>query len=200
MIHLGMCLSYNSSQNVRGSLLGDFLEVSFFLRRARRRGQLISHIGYCHLLEEEMTTHFSILARIIPHRGAWKATQFMGSQRVRHDWNWEHTLSFLHGTFSCGNHLGKSLRIKLMPKRRTEPRYQPRSRARVQTRSPLFQWGSCYLNSKIKTNSQIAILVYTVDSEFSVILMPKESRRYKVGLREVKKWRQSIGDSFEIFF
>jgi len=30
--------------------------------------------------------------------------------------------------------------------------------------------------------------------------MPKESRRYKVGLREVKNWRQSTGDSFEIFF
>lgn len=29
--------------------------------------------------------------------------------------------------------------------------------------------------------------------------MSKESRRYKVGLKEVKNWRQSIGDSFEIF-
>ena len=148
MIHLGMYLSYNSSQDVRGSLLEDFLEVSFFLRRARRRGQLISYIGYCHLLEKEMTTHFSILARIIPQTEEPGRLQFMGSQRVRHDWNnWELTLSFLHGTFRCGNHLGKRLRIKLTPKRRTEPRYLPWSRARVQTRSPLFQWGSCYLIS-----------------------------------------------------
>ena len=106
MIHLGMYLSYNSSQDVRGSLLEDFLEVSFFLRRARRRGQLISYIGYWHLLEEEMTTHFSILAGIIPQTEEPGRLQFMGSQRVRHDWNnWEHTLSFLHGTFSCGSTL-----------------------------------------------------------------------------------------------
>ena len=81
MIHLGMYLSYNSSQDVRGSLLEDFLEVSFFLRRARRRGQLISYIGYWHLLEEEMTTHFSILAGIIPQTEEPGRLQFMGLQR-----------------------------------------------------------------------------------------------------------------------
>ena len=43
-------------------------------------------------LEEEIATHSSILAGMIPWtRGAWQATQSMGSWRVEHNWGTELT-------------------------------------------------------------------------------------------------------------
>ena len=44
-------------------------------------------------LEKEMATHSSILAWKIPWTEEPGGLQFMGSQRVRHDWMTEHTQS-----------------------------------------------------------------------------------------------------------
>ena len=48
-------------------------------------------------LEEGIATHSSILVWRIPmDRGAWRATQSMGLQRVRHDWVAKHSTVFSH--------------------------------------------------------------------------------------------------------
>ena len=46
----------------------------------------VRFLGLEDLLEDGMETHSSILAWRIPmDRGAWQATESIGSQRVRHD-------------------------------------------------------------------------------------------------------------------
>ena len=45
----------------------------------------IESLGWEDLLEEEMATHFSILAWKIPWTEESGGLQFLGSQRVRHD-------------------------------------------------------------------------------------------------------------------
>ena len=47
-------------------------------------------------LEEEMTTHSSILAVIIPWTKEPSGLQSMGSERVGHDWVTEHTYTHTH--------------------------------------------------------------------------------------------------------
>ena len=49
-----------------------------------------------HKLEKEMETHSSIFAWRIPWTGEPGGLQFMGSQRIRHDWS---TDTFIHFTF-----------------------------------------------------------------------------------------------------
>ena len=48
-------------------------------------------MGWEDLLEKEMATHFSILARIIPGTEEPGGLQSLGSQRVRHDLVTEYT-------------------------------------------------------------------------------------------------------------
>ena len=59
-------------------------------------------------LEEEMTTHSSILAGKIPWTEEPGGLQFMGSQRIRHNWATEHSSSFsyyAHCSPPCFFHL-----------------------------------------------------------------------------------------------
>ena len=61
-------------------------------------------LGWEDPLEKGMATHSSILAWRSPiDRGAWKATQSMGSQRVGHDWATKHRLCLVSrpSIYSC---------------------------------------------------------------------------------------------------
>ena len=46
----------------------------------------VQHLGWEDSLENEMAAHFSVLAWRIPRKEEPGGLQFMGSQRVRHDW------------------------------------------------------------------------------------------------------------------
>ena len=50
-------------------------------------GDMVWPLGLDHLLNEEMATHSSILAKIIPWRDEPIRLKYMGSQRVGHAWD-----------------------------------------------------------------------------------------------------------------
>ena len=58
-----------------------------------REGEVVWSLGQEYALEEEMATHSNILACEILWTEEPGELQFMGTQRVRHDWAIEHILT-----------------------------------------------------------------------------------------------------------
>ena len=65
------------------SLVGSSPRVA----KSRTRPSNFTFTFHFHALEEEMTTHSSVLAWRIPGTGEPGGLPFMGSYRVRHDWS-----------------------------------------------------------------------------------------------------------------